>query len=279
MLGRLNRFIYRRLSRVVCLDDAMVELCRKWTPPSGGAMFRVVPNWEPAAMFDPDVVVADWVGPVAESLAGRFVVLYLGNAGYAHDFETVLAAADRLRDEPFAFLFVGGGARWGELQGAKRDRRLDNVLVHAYVPKDQTPSVMKAAHCALITLSDACRGVCSPSKMHATLAMGLPIVYVGPDATNVDVAIDRFRCGVSLRHGDVDGLVAFLRELAGDRSSLAVYAGRSRAAFDEAYCDRQTLGQFDAVIAAISQADTKRGGGPGLAEPDSEFYRSERSRL
>ena len=43
------------------------------------------------------------------------MVLYLGNTGVGHGFGTVLDAAARLADEAL-FLFVGGGARWADLE-------------------------------------------------------------------------------------------------------------------------------------------------------------------
>ena len=53
-------------------------------------------------------------------------------------------------------------------------------------------------------------GVMSPSKLHSNLAMSLPVIYIGPVKSNVDDAIQRFDFGVSIRHGDVDCLVAAL---------------------------------------------------------------------
>jgi colanic acid biosynthesis glycosyl transferase WcaI len=195
--------------------------------------------------------------PLAESLKGRFVVLYLGNAGYGHEFETLMAAAEQLRDEPISFLFVGGGAvrKWIEQQA--KSRGLENFLFHDYVAKEQTPSVMATADCALITLENYAAGVMSPSKLHSNLAMGLPILYIGPCRTNVDEAIERFGCGASLRPGEVDRTVGFLRGLMSDVQERSELSRRARLAFEQAYCDRQTLPNFDTIFSALlSSRDT-----------------------
>ena len=68
----------------------------------------VIPNWENAQQFPADAQVTPWPGIKELGLSDQFVVLYLGNAGYGHEFDTVLNAAERLRDEPVTFLFVGG---------------------------------------------------------------------------------------------------------------------------------------------------------------------------
>ena len=94
-------------------------------------------------------------------------------------------------------------------------------------------------------------GVMSPSKLHSNLAMGLPVIYIGPVKSNVDDATQRFDCGVSIRHGDVDGLVAAVREFADGDDRYSTMQHKARAAFDGAYCDFQTLPQFEQVLSSL----------------------------
>jgi glycosyltransferase involved in cell wall biosynthesis len=131
-------------------------------------------------------------------------------------------------------------------------RGLENVILREYVPKELSPSVMMAAGCALITLRDEALGVMSPSKLHSNLAMGLPVLYVGPERSNVDEAIRRFGCGVSVRHGDASAVESFIRRLASDPAARQEMRDRARRAFEEAYCDVRTLPQFDRVIEAVA---------------------------
>jgi hypothetical protein len=112
---------------------------------------------------------------------------------------------------------------------------------------------MAAATCALITLRDDFAGVISPSKMHANLAMGLPILYVGPAGSNVDEAIESYKCGISLRHGDIQGFVEFIRDLKHDPSKLQTLRENARRAFEEAYSDQQALPKMDRVLDSLFQ--------------------------
>ena len=81
--------------------------------------------------------------------------------------------------------------------------------------------------------------------------MGLPVIYVGPAKSNVDDAIRAFDCGCSLRHGDVEQLVRFVRAMREDAAAFAALRARARRAFDEAYCDERTHAQFDAVLREV----------------------------
>jgi glycosyltransferase involved in cell wall biosynthesis len=246
MLRKINRLIFERIDHLVGLDSAMVELLRTQYAPQW-LRCSVVPNWEKSAMF-PRLENGSAPHLPPQGSAEKFKILYLGNAGYGHSFDTVLEAAEMLRDEPVEFAFYGGGARWVALQADVSRRRLPNVTLQGYVAKEDTPKLMSKAHCALITLRDDALGVMSPSKMHSNLAMGLPVIYVGPEKSNVDDAIKHYGCGISLRHGQSGELAAFVRGLMRDERAYDTARASARRAFDEAYCDERTLPQFDALL-------------------------------
>ncbi len=244
-----NRAVFRNLDQLVCLDAAMARLlCANYASCNPDLPVTIVPNWEDASFFPAGAAHPVWEDRATLGLEGRFTILYLGNMGYGHDFVTVLDAAEELKGEPVTFLFVGGGRHWQAVKGEAARRGLSNVVVHGYVPKEKTGSVMAAADCALVTLRDDALGIMSPSKIHSNLAMGLPLIYVGPRTSNVDEAIERFGCGISLRHGDRAGLVAFVRRALAGREGFAELRRRARRAFDEAYCDRATLPRFAAAM-------------------------------
>ncbi|MBA2496932.1 MAG: glycosyltransferase family 4 protein [Acidimicrobiia bacterium] len=253
-LRALNRWTYRHLDDVVCLDGAMVELLRSQYAPAGddSPRFTVIPNWEPLSLFPPTSGAPPvWAGYTTDPvLADRFVVLYQGNLGYGHPYATVLGAAARLEADGDAvgWLFMGGGARWDAFGAEARAAGLRHLVRHGYLPKAEITEVLAGAGASLIILDDNALGVMSPSKLHSSLATGRPILYVGPRGSNVDDAIERFDCGVSLREGDVDGLVTAVRRLRDDPGWAADVRARARTAFETAYCDAATLPAFDELI-------------------------------
>lgn len=252
LLRAVNRAVFRHLDTVVCLDGAMRDLLIGSYGDASGARppAVVIPNWEAADDFPADAaLIQPWAGYDDPDLAGRFVVLYLGNLGYGHPIDTVARAAVITGDDDVAWLFMGGGARWGSLSQERERRHLEHrILLRDYLPKAEIPGVMVGADCALVLLADGALGIMSPSKLHANLAAGLPVVYVGPPGSNVDDAIERFGCGVSLRTGDVEGLAAAVRRLRDDPAYRAELSANARRAFEEAYCDRVALPAFDAVL-------------------------------
>ena len=262
----LNRRLFARLDHLVTLDAAMQKLLlSRYAPRSRQLPATIIPNWEPAAFFPAAAQPPPWQEAAALGLDGRFVVLYLGNTGYGHSFDTVLDAAHLLRAEPVTFLFIGGGSRWRDISAGAKQRGLTNIAMRDYVPKEQTPSVMGAADCALITLQDFALGVMSPSKLHANLAMGLPVIYVGPLQSNVDQAIAEFQCGLSVRHGESVRLADWIRSVIAAPEQLAVLRRRARHAFDTAYCDTQALARFDLVLDGVRADGCSQTQAPGAA--------------
>lgn len=259
LLRTVNRWAFRRVDHVVALDDAMRDLLvdgyGDGPPGARRPPATVIPNWEAAAAFPADAAPEPWPGYADARLVGRFVVAYLGNLGYGHPVDAAVDAAARLAgsdntaDDDVAWLFLGGGARWEELRGKAEVAEVgDRVVQQGYVPKEATAGVMAGAGCALILLGDAALGVMSPSKLHANLAAGLPIVYVGPEGSNVDAAIVRYGCGVSVRTDDPQGLADAVRRLRDDPAWRAELSANARKAFEEAYCDTATLPRWDAVL-------------------------------
>lgn len=255
LLLAVNRAIYARLDHVVCLDSAMLRLLSSRYVRSGGRpAASVIPNWEPLKLFPAELQATARDLPGELGIEGHFIALYLGNAGFGHRFEIVMNAASRLQEDRVDFLFVGGGEKWPWLEKESFSRALTNVHLQPYVPKELTPTIMAASDCALITMNEAALGVISPSKLHSNLAMGLPIVYIGPEGSNVDDAVQRFDVGCSLREDDLEGLVRFIRRIRSDAALYQHYATNARSAFETEYADSASLPKFDQLISDLVES-------------------------
>ena len=265
MLSRALRSVGRRLLRhvdhVVAVDPAMLHRVLSGYARDGRPHGSVIPTWEPFALFPEGDRPDRWAAYEEPDLAGRFIVLHLGNLGFGHRTDTIAEAAAALADEDVTFLFVGGGERFPELAAEADRRHVENVRFRDYVPKEQTPAVLAGAGCALISLDDRSIGIMSPSKMNGSLAMGIPVVYAGPAGTNVDQAITDYECGFSLRQGDVAGLVDAIRLLRSDQDLAARLSRNARRAFEETYSDRSALPRFDALLDELTGSGFRAGAG------------------
>ena len=121
----------------------------------------------------------------------------------------------------FFFLFVGGGEKWPELLALREAHGSGCVAVRPYVADARLPALMRAADFGLVALERGCVGLMSPSKIHGYLAMGKPLIYLGPPGSNVAEAIEQFGCGVRADEADAAGLAGALAAVAAGRFDYA----------------------------------------------------------
>lgn len=107
-----------------------------------------------------------------------FVVLYLGTHGMAHGLETVLRAADRLRDRRgIRFVLAGDGAEKPALVARAAEMGLSNVSFLDAVDKAGTLDLYSAADVGLVVLRDRpLFAEVLPSKLFEIMGMSLPVI-------------------------------------------------------------------------------------------------------
>ncbi|MFM8983409.1 MAG: glycosyltransferase family 4 protein, partial [Spartobacteria bacterium] len=141
------------------------------------AKIAIIPNWAP-----PIQSLDRSNNPFrrAHGLEGQFVVIYSGNMGLAHEFDTVLDAAESLRGQRVVFLFIGEGPRRVEVEAAARLRGIDNIRVLPSQSAEKLSESLSAADAHLVTMRPNLCGLVVPSKVYGVLAAGRPCLFVGP---------------------------------------------------------------------------------------------------
>ena len=116
--------------------------------------------------------------PFPLQLEPGFNVVFAGNLGAVQALDTVLAAAQLLRDEQdVRFVLVGSGSRSEWLQQEIRRRGLDNISLPGRFPPSDMPGILSQASALLVSLvRDPIMSQTVPSKVQAYLAAGRPII-------------------------------------------------------------------------------------------------------
>jgi colanic acid biosynthesis glycosyl transferase WcaI len=209
---------------------------------------RVIENWA-----DGDAVIPkspESCGIRAQlGLGDKFVVAYSGNLGRAHEFETMLAAAERLRDDArMVFLMIGGGAKMQQLQAAVTAQQLPNFRFLPYQPRELLSDSLAAADVHLACLLPQLEGLIVPSKFYGILAAGRPTIFIGDTDGELARIIASTGCGVSVGIGAVDDLVRAILELAADRTTRDRMGASARALFVEKYTIGRATRQWLEVL-------------------------------
>jgi glycosyltransferase involved in cell wall biosynthesis len=169
-------------------------------------------------------------------LTDRFVVCYSGNLGRAHEFDTLLAAADDLRlEEAIVFLMIGGGARMVPLQRAVEARALDNFLFLPYQPREDLEDSLAAADVHLVSLLPALEGFIMPSKLYGILAAGRPVIFIGDSDGDTARIIRNAECGITVPVGAGGDLAAVIRRLMREPDARIAMGARARTVLTSSY--------------------------------------------
>jgi colanic acid biosynthesis glycosyl transferase WcaI len=213
---------------------------------------HVIANWcddetiRPAAGTD---------NPLREAwhLSGKFVVGHSGNLGRAHDFETVLSAAERLRNESrIVFLMIGGGKHFEELAKAVKARRLENSFrFRPYQEHAMLPHSLGVADAHWLSLHPALEGLIVPSKFYAIAAAGKPMLMIGDSEGEIGRLIRQHRCGTIIAPGDAATLTDTLRRWSGASEAIIEMGARARRMLDTQFTRRRALDQWRRLLAEL----------------------------
>jgi len=244
-LAALRNGTLREAAATVVVGDLMgrkVEVLG--APPE---RIHVIPNW-----CNDDDIVAPADNPLRQewNLADKFVLGYSGNLGRAHEFATVLAAAERLRDEPrVAFLMIGGGKRFAELSAAVQTRGLAGAFRFLpYQARMLLSYSLGAADVHWVSLDPRLEGLIVPSKFYGIAAAGKPIIVIGDPNGELGRLVQRNACGFAIAPGDSEALTAALRQLLGAPQTVSEMGARARQMLDAQFTRRQGLARWRRLL-------------------------------
>ena len=136
------KWIYRSCDLVLVQSDAFVE---EVTALAGGRPVRV--------HYNPGEIVAAADAITAPVLDGEFIVVFAGNLGSFQALDTIIDAAERLRNHSdIRFALVGSGSRSAWLAEQIEARGLTNCTLVGRLPAAAMPAIFAQADVLLVSL-------------------------------------------------------------------------------------------------------------------------------
>lgn len=242
----LNRLSYRRAERVLVIGRDMIDLLHRTYGLDPGEI-TYIPHWgtaevESAGEMSREALL-DRLG-----LGEKFVVQYSGNMGLWHDIETLVHAAELLRDDPrIHFLFIGKGMRRAGAEQLSRRLGLANVTWLDFMPRERLPETLAGCDVALISFRAGLEGVAVPSKLYGILASGRAVLAQAPGDSEVARVVIEERCGVVVPPGDACTLAGAVRSLVTDPEGVRAMGRRAREAYHANYTLDRAVERFEKI--------------------------------
>ena len=155
----------------------------------------LIPNWADGDHLTPVAPEDNWFRK-QHGLEGQIVVMYSGNLGVVHETEALIHLIHYLRGmREVCFLFVGEGQGKTRLQNWAFQEKLESVRFLGYQNKEDLRYSLSAGDIHLVTLRSKMEGLSVPSKVYGIMAVGRPVVFIGPDGSEVASLIRESGCG------------------------------------------------------------------------------------
>jgi glycosyltransferase involved in cell wall biosynthesis len=213
---------------------------------------RVIHNWSDDEEIYP---VLPAHNPLRNewSLAGKFVVGYSGNLGRAHEFETILGAAERLRDRRhIVFSMAGGGHQFALLAAAVKDRGLDERFrFSCYQDSAKLKYSLGVADIHWISLKPEVEGLIVPSKFYGIAAAGRATIAISAKDGEIARLVDRHQCGLIVEPGNASALANALLSLSNDPNRICAMGSRARTMLDAHFTRRQAFERWTNLLESV----------------------------
>ena len=214
VLERMSRFSLRRAGRIIALDRFMRDrIAAKNIPPE---TIAVIPPWSQDADVRFDAAGREQFRK-AHGLRDKFVVMYSGNHSPVHPLDTLMQAAERLKDDPsIAFCFIGGGSEFKRVHRWAEAGKRDNVLCLTYQPLAQLSASLSAADAHVVAMGDAMLGLVHPCKIYNILSVSAPVIYIGPKPSHVTEILDKLgdeHLAIRVAHGEAETVANHIQKL------------------------------------------------------------------
>ncbi len=149
----------------------------------------VIPNW---------AVGLSASQPSTLNPQPHFTVMYSGNFGLAHPFESIIEAVKLLDGQGAAvrFVFAGTGPKFTQVREQLAGCRHTEFRGHA--PMNELASSLASADAHLACMNEELLGLVVPSKIYGAVAAGRPCLFLGPAGSEAAQWISSHGCGLVL---------------------------------------------------------------------------------
>lgn len=240
--SKSNRKVFTRAVNIFTLTDGMKQVLQKYV---GEEAIEVVSLWTDNTFLKP---VDPAENPFLDKhrLSGKFIVMYSGNIGLSGDVDALIDVAFEIKREDILFLIIGDGAKKEMIREKVKKLGLKNVMLLPWQPVAELPYSLSSASIAVISLGTKASKLAIPSKLFNFLSVGAPLLCVTSKGSEVESLVTKYGCGRNFEPGDINGMVTFINEAAGNKELCNLMKYNSLKASND-FSSRNVAKFLDAV--------------------------------
>jgi glycosyltransferase involved in cell wall biosynthesis len=250
-LAAVAGFLYKRSNHIVVVTSAFKDhlIQHRHVP---AEKISLVENGVETDLFAPSSAEARASLRRELGAEDKFLVCYIGTMGMAHGLETLLEAADQLREQDprVLFLLIGEGAEKQKIKDLAESRGLRNVRFLDQRPRESIPAFISASDACLVLLkkTEIFKTVI-PTKMLEFMACARPVI-LGVDGQARKILEDA-EAGLSIEPENAAALTAAIERLAADDELGHALGSKGREYIVRHSSRRQTAQDYIEVLEKV----------------------------
>lgn len=227
---------YVQADKIIVLGRDMQEIVeKKLQRYNSKADIKIITNWADDAMF----VVED------SSDMKQIEIQYAGNLGRVQGLLDFIELFKCVKNNNVKLSLWGTGGLAPSIQHYIEVNNLKNVEMNQSFPRKEQAMVLGACDLCLVTLAEGMYGLGVPSKTYNSMAAGKPILYIGPEGSEIWRMVYNNGIGFCFSPSDHKGIMNFIQSLTlSDKNELRLMGAKARSTALASYTKEYVLHQI-----------------------------------
>ncbi len=144
-------------------------------------------------------------------LSDKIILQYAGNFGRAQGCVEFLDLISTIENPNIKFIFRGSGVFFDLVKEASQD--IDSVWVDGSFVREEENMILQSCDIGVVILNEYMFGLGVPSKAYNILASGKPILFLGPEGSEIYRLVKENNLGWVFDWSQTDDMLDFLNKL------------------------------------------------------------------
>jgi colanic acid biosynthesis glycosyl transferase WcaI len=248
-LTRIAYWSLRASHRIIVVGRCMEQHLQR----AGIPQEQVVrlPNWADGEALGPVAAHENWFRK-EHHLNGHLVVMYSGNLGVVHDADSLLRVIRSLHGmSRVCFVFMGYGKGKVRLEERGRREGLTNLRFIDYQSQQHLRFSLSAGDIHLVSLRTDMEGLSVPSKVYSIMAVGRPVIFIGPEGSEAGAVVRDAGCGLVFTPDESESAASAIRDLARDPEQRERLGTAGRRYFEAVLDKQRAIERFQTVLQTV----------------------------
>jgi glycosyltransferase involved in cell wall biosynthesis len=168
------------------------------------------------------------------------VFIFSGNLSKGHGLEYYVEVIEELKKYKKAFFLIGGsGTYYNYLKRTLDEKKLKNVFLYEWLPKEDFNEILLTSDVGVILLSSEYTVPQFPSRLLAYLEASKPVLCAVNQDTDIGMIVEDAGCGISTIHGEKENFISAIKFLSENSNERKKLAGNARALLESEYTSKR----------------------------------------